>query len=54
MIVTGYQPKGAIVGNRISDLSTRRIDGLGASGGEIDGFGASARRIDGFGALAER
>ena len=54
MIVTGYQSKGAIAGDRISNLSTRRIDGFGASAGRIDGFGTSARRIDGFGASARR
>ena len=53
-MVTRHQPKGAIASDRISDLSTRRIDGFGASTGRIDGFGASVGRIDGFGASAGR
>ena len=44
MIVTGYQSKGAIAGDRISNSSTRRIDGFGASAGRIDGYWTSAKR----------
>ena len=53
MIVTGYQPKGAITGDSYW-ISAERIDGFRASARRIDGFRASARKIDGFGALVGR